>query len=189
MSKRSFGRSRRSIHSFCPPPAIVTPVSKHLHETHLQSAFPVSMSRACLGKMIVPFINCAGKAPVPGGPVQAVAAESVPPSKARAGYRARVVPRAVALTCGNNAYLYFECFPYVCPEPVLVNRSSLVYKCSKKGVSCPSSGLAVLRRRTCGDKAHASCLQENATLSEVSLCSSRACLGKMIVFSKKPDTK
>jgi len=43
----------------------------------------------------------------------------------------------------ENASLFFECFPYVCPEPVLVKRSFLVQNgiasCAKDAFSAPKS--------------------------------------------------
>jgi hypothetical protein len=64
--------------------------------------------------------------------------------------RARGTPSAPTLSNGQlltspatNASL-FECFPYVCPEPVLVKRSFLVYNGAKDAVS---HGAQRLQRR------------------------------------------
>ena len=39
------------------------------------------------------------------------------------------------MTCDKKAF-FFECFPYVCPEPVLVKRSVLYYITSGQKVPC-----------------------------------------------------
>jgi hypothetical protein len=41
-----------------------------------------------------------------------------------------------AIPCEKTAALFFECFPYVCPEPVLVKRSVLYYITSGQKVPC-----------------------------------------------------
>eukprot|EP01046_Picozoa_sp_COSAG06_P042771 COSAG06_NODE_5497_length_3442_cov_3.036195_3_plen_170_part_00 len=74
---------------------------------------------------------------------------------------------------------YFKMsFSYVCPEPVLVKRSFLYRNGSKSTFSLPTGEFEELQM-----------LQENGTFSEVSLCLSRACLGKMMHFYIKSGQK
>jgi hypothetical protein len=96
----------------------------------------------------------------------------------------------------------FECFPYVCPEPVLVKRSFLYKNGFQKGVptmeyiepfSLGPGGVLpsprALPRFCAAPYAHAQqeetvrlCLRHLVPFSQLSLCLSRACLGKMFIF-------
>eukprot|EP01046_Picozoa_sp_COSAG06_P026191 COSAG06_NODE_2241_length_7269_cov_9.419944_9_plen_134_part_00 len=62
--------------------------------------------------------------------------------------------------------------------PLLQHRLPVMFGCCETHVAC----LAALRV-----EAEEGRLQENGTLLELSLCLSRACLGKMIIFSIKTD--
>jgi hypothetical protein len=71
------------------------------------------------------------------------------------------------------------CFPYVCPEPVLVKCSFLCKNGDDLGIHLSLAGIHSSRGPSRG-----TCAQNGLFLSAF-LCLSRACLGKMIVLMHK----
>ena len=79
----------------------------------------------------------------------------------------------------------FECFPYVCPEPVLVKQDDFLVLKGKNGalltLACFPWGPSVRRAPGYANTNGRAGAARNASLFGV-LCLSRACLGKLIVF-------
>jgi hypothetical protein len=57
-------------------------------------------------------------------------------TRRKATVRRLALPRRPLVACKTNGSVFFECFPYVCPEPVLVKLSFLYRNGSKLPVSC-----------------------------------------------------
>jgi hypothetical protein len=78
----------------------------------------------------------------------------------------------------------------VCPEPVLANVRFFQYKMAqKRRFSYQQLGLFCRAPRRLRDGRVEVLLSENASLVEFSLCLSRACLGKMSIFSIQSGRK
>jgi hypothetical protein len=81
----------------------------------------------------------------------------------------------------QNASLFFECFPYVCPEPVLVKCSFLYINGAKSGVfrtaMLQDPVVVVVNKRT------------RLAFLSVPLRLSRACLGKFHRLLSKQEVE
>ena len=55
----------------------------------------------------------------------------------------------IGAACAKENATVFECFPYVCPEPVLVKKMIISTKCCKSGVSVPVQPSTTTKPRLC----------------------------------------